>query len=90
MDLGGEMTVEESINHSFLKEDFQNYGNEQRTQVKYFTSHVGFQSNKYWILSKQVKFIEQNLYWPNDFFLSDCKIYVLGPVVRSPFSLNGG
>jgi hypothetical protein len=63
------VTVDDLADYcSFLKEDFQNYGNEQsqRMLVECFTSHVGFQSNKYWTLSKQVKFIVQNLYWPND------------------------
>jgi hypothetical protein len=41
---------------SFLKEDFQSHGNGRRQQRVYFTFHMGFQDQKYWILSKQVKF----------------------------------
>ena len=40
----------------FLKEDFQSHGNGQRQQRVYFTFHMGFQDQKYCILSKQVKF----------------------------------
>ena len=40
---------------SFLKEDFRRYGNQQTRRCR-FASHVGFQRDKYWILSKQVKF----------------------------------
>jgi hypothetical protein len=39
-----------------LKEDFQSHGNGRRQQRVYFTFHMGFQDQKYWILSKQVKF----------------------------------